>query len=157
MLDFNYLPSYLGMVLGLSFHLISVTTRAGNFFLLFFSLNRWHHCHLQYWRKWGFQKTTKYGQTHGQGAGGEAARSPRHWRFQICPGMVHHWAFLINFQQDSLCFDGIHNMNQEKEREEKPCLLLPHEEWRWRNIQGSSQEETLRSHRHPKSICLIPG
>lgn len=48
MLDFNYLPSYLGMVLALPFHLISATTKAGNFFLLFFFffLNRRHHCHL---------------------------------------------------------------------------------------------------------------
>lgn len=36
MLDFNYLPSHLGMVLALSFQLISATTKAGNFFLLWF-------------------------------------------------------------------------------------------------------------------------
>lgn len=37
-LDFNYLPSYLGMALTLSFQLISTTTKAGNLFLLCFWL-----------------------------------------------------------------------------------------------------------------------
>lgn len=63
------------------------------------------------------KKNTKYGQTHGQGAAaGGPARSPRHWGFLICPGMVHHWELLITFQQYSPWCDGIHNSNQEKER-----------------------------------------
>lgn len=125
MLDFIYLPSYLGMVLALSFQLISATTKAGNFFLLCFffyyffkqktSLSLTHSTE----GNGALKKTTKYGQTHGQGAAaGGPARSPRHWGFLICPGMVHHWELLITFQQYSPWCDGIHNSNQEKERTE---------------------------------------